>query len=275
MSLFNIAGPGQGLPTNVGANQFNTPGQPWAAPGPNKIGLYSGQSILIPAGEYIINPGVYSSIQYLDPVSGVWANFETGAAAGNGRWINSDGVNWRIINTASCPISGTVTAAGSGYTSTPTVTSSVGGSLWTAVVGGAVSSSFTIGTAGSGYQQPPLVLFDAPPAGGVQATGYATITSGAVTAITLINAGAGYTTAPGITFVTSQTDEGTAIVSAAATCVLTGANTVTAVLLQNPGLPEASAPTLTITGGGGSSATATATMNGSTAEADTIVIQPA
>jgi hypothetical protein len=57
----------------------------------------------------------------------------------------------------------------------------------------------TITAGGSGYLQGDTVTFSAAPAGGVTATGTATVTGGVITAITITNPGAGYVTAPTIT----------------------------------------------------------------------------
>lgn len=66
-----------------------------------------------------------------------------------------------------------------------------------AVVTGTVDS-FTI-TPGSGYTVAPLLTFAAPPAGGIQATAIAEVTAGAITAVRIINPGAGYISAPAVT----------------------------------------------------------------------------
>ncbi len=270
MSLFSIGGPGNGLPLPVGAGQYAKPGSPQSGVGPNYIGLPSGASYLLPSGTFLVIAGSTSTLQFLDPIKGVWTNLASSAV--NGELVNSDGSNYRVLNTVAMPTSATVTAAGTGYSSAPNVTPSAGSSVWQAVVGGALT--LTLGVGGSGYQAVPLVLIDAPPPGGVQATAYATLTSGAVSAVTLLNAGAGYTSAPNVYIVPSSTDLSTNIVNATATAALTGAGTITAVLLQNPGLPIAAVPTLALSGGGGASAAATVVTNTTTAGTDTITIQP-
>ncbi len=60
-------------------------------------------------------------------------------------------------------------------------------------------ASTTVTAGGSNYSSVPTVTFSAPPAGGVTATGTATVSSQAVTAITITNPGNGYTSAPTIT----------------------------------------------------------------------------
>ena len=61
-------------------------------------------------------------------------------------------------------------------------------------------ASVTITAGGSSYTSAPTVTFSAPPAGGVTATGTATISGDAVSAVTITNPGNGYTSAPTISF---------------------------------------------------------------------------
>ena len=60
-------------------------------------------------------------------------------------------------------------------------------------------ASATVSAGGSGYSSAPTVTFSAPTSG-ITATGTATVSGGAVTAIVITNAGNGYTSAPTITF---------------------------------------------------------------------------
>lgn len=261
MSQNYLGGPGVNLP-------FPQPLYPQTLAGAaltaatNRITLAAGEALLIPGGDWFLQIGQYTFLQVLDPVTQVWTPVNT---VGGVAQVHSDGQNFRLANLTGCPIGAVVTAAGSNYVqASTTVTASAGGSTWVAIVGGAVNTSVTVGTAGSGYTLPPLVIFSAPTntasGYGVPATGYATISAGAVTGITVTNQGAGYSSAPTITVLPSPNDPNAgAVTAAAATCTLTGAGTVTAVLCTSNGYPQASAPTLTIAGVG-SSATATATM---------------
>lgn len=63
---------------------------------------------------------------------------------------------------------------------------------------GVASAAVTAG--GSGYTSAPTVTFADPPNGGVRAKGTASITTGAVTGITITDPGSGYLTAPAISF---------------------------------------------------------------------------
>lgn len=219
--------------------------------------LQAGATRLIPAGTWNIDLGLYSCIQEYDPVQGQWAN--NGGSDTNFRYVLSDGVNYRVANLLGCVVGAVVTTAGSGYTTATgvTVTPSAGASALTAVIGGAVSTTVTVGNGGTGYVYPPLVYLDPPPVGslGTQATGYATLTSGAVSSITIDNQGSGYTNAPVVYIQPDARD--TVGTGAAATAVLTGAGTVTSIAVTNIGTPLTTIPTLTF---GSGSAAATVIM---------------
>lgn len=233
--------------------------------GPNRISLPSGQVWPIPAGVWSIRPGNYGSVQQRDPITGIWYRVGGGFyTIGGCELVYSDGENYRVANQSGCAVGALLTNAGSNYTSAPTVTPSAGSGIYKAVVGGAVSTTVTVNAAGQNYAYPPIVLFDAPPPGGVQATGYCTLSSGAVGSVTIDNQGAGYLNPPQITFVNDPREGLNGVTvgyGAAATAALTGAQTVTAVLCIDHGTGGlTSVPTLAFSGGGGSSAAATAIM---------------
>ncbi len=226
----------------------------------------TGNRIALAAGSrYQLGPGagVYmvqlDSLGYLallqrDPI----ARQEYGvswASASAMQLVYSDGINYSIRNQTGIPLTVASLTAGTGYTSAPTVTPSAGNSTWTAFVGGAVS--ITLGSGGFSYTYPPIILIDAPPAPGVQATAYCAITSGAVSSITIQAAGAGYINPPNITFLNDPRD--TTGYGATGSVSLSGAGTVTGLLLRNPGVSVGSTPTLAFSGGGGSGAAATVT----------------
>lgn len=243
----------------------------------NLITLQAGQvAILGPAGsggfsvagEYFVRTGPYSTIQNLDPITGIWKRIGGGVPAGGAEYVFSDGVNYRIANQSGCAVGALLTNHGSSYTSAPTVTASAGSSIWKAWVGGAVSTTVTVSNGGANYTYPPQVLFSAPPyfsaGGGIQATGYCTLSGGAVSTVTVTNQGAGYPTAPTITFVNDPREGQNGVVAgynAAAVATLTGANQVTGLVCLDHGTPLTAVPTLSFSGGGGSSAAATAIMN--------------
>lgn len=249
---------GSGLPTTLGRLVTNLEA------------LGAGSTRLLPAGQQAINIGQYSVIQIWDPVLNNWRNVPR-QAGDSWVYLMCDGVNQRIANLSGCPVGAVITTAGTGYTSAPTVVASAGSSIWVAIVGGLLNTSQTVASGGSGYTIPPRLVIAAPPSPGVQATGHVTLSGGVVNAIVIDNQGAGYVSAPTCYFVTDPNDTGTAIVVAGTaqqgssttgtqTLVTTGSGTLAAILCTNPGLPQTSVPTLTISGGGGASGAATVLM---------------
>ena len=231
----------------------------------NVVTLQAGQvQILSPAGWYWVKTGLYTSLQQYDPITGIWRAIGAGDNTAVDHFIYSDGVNYRLANQTGAPVGALLTNGGSGYTSAPTVTASAGNSIWRAIVGGAVSTTVTITNGGANYTYPPIVQFQVPPSYGVQATGYATLTNGVVSSVTVTNQGAGYASAPIVQFINDPREGVNGVTqgyNAAATCTLTGAGTVTAVLCVDHGQGGlTSLPTLSFAGGGGSSAAATAIM---------------
>lgn len=227
--------------------------------------LAPGQSLQIPAGDWMIDLGKYCVLQILDPVpsggtqsntSGVWRVVRSQRGTFP---IRSDGFNYRVANLLGTPVSAVMTNAGSGYAqATTTVTVNKGNSTWTPVVGARLSH-VTMTGAGSGYGVAPEVFIPSPPPGGVQATAYATISAGALTGVTVVNHGAGYTTAPTVTILPNPYDPNIgSVVAATASAAITMATSVNAVVCTNNGAPIAnasiSALTLTISGAGTSAA---------------------
>ena len=103
------------------------------------------------------------------------------------------------------------------------------------------------------------MVIDAPPAGGLQATAVVTaLSTGTViaTAIQVINQGAGYSTAPNITFVNDPRD--TTGSGAKYVTTLTATSQLTGLVVTNHGTPLTAVPTLAFTIG---SCAATAVMN--------------
>jgi hypothetical protein len=244
----------------------------------NKVTLPSGGTYtLYPAGYWLVRTGLYTTIQQYDPITGLWSRIGGGVVAGGVEYVYSDGVNYRLANQTGSAVGALLTTAGSGYTAAPAITASAGGSLWKSWIGGAVNTSITIANGGSGYTYPPIVVFSAPPpitsGGGIQATGYAALTSGVVTSVTVTNQGAGYPSAPTITFINDPRETPNIAISgsgtsantvtagsgAAAVATLTGSGTVTGIVCLDHGQGGlTSVPTLAFSSG---SAAATAIMN--------------
>jgi hypothetical protein len=223
----------------------------------NRITLLSGDSWVPPSGYYNLVLGRYTQIQEFDPISQCWTPLS--GVPQNTYSGFFDGFNQRLANSTGCAVAALLTAAGTNYTSAPTVTPSAGNGIFTAIMGQVVASA-TVTYGGSNYIHNPLVLFGVPPSPGIPATGYATVSGGVVTGITITNQGAGYTSPPQVVLVNDSRD--TTGGGAMATAVLTGSGTVNAVVCNDFGTGGlTTVPTLTFSGGGGSGAAATAIMN--------------
>lgn len=261
MAFPRIGGAGIGLTVGQGLVP-NFSGTPPVTIGlTNTIQLAPAQIWNIPAGTYMVIPGPYTSLQFLDPVTGTWRTIN----AENGIQpivLDSDGGNFRLANLTGTPVGGFITNAGSGLTNgfgTVTITPSAGASVWQSVVGGTLNSTVTITAAGSGYLFPPILIIDAPPAGGIQATATCTISAGAINAVTVTNQGAGYSRAPLITLVNDPRDTvgGGGVLTVNPT--LAGSGTLTAMYPTNPGNAVTAVPTFTFSPA--STIAATAVMN--------------
>ncbi len=238
---FGLPYPGVPFPTTV--TSANTP----QVNGTNKISLAGGGVAIINAGWQSVDPGTYCFIQEFDPILQAW-NFLCTADQGALNYINSDGFNFRVVNPTGCVVGVNVTNGGAGYVvgSPPAVTFSSGGAIATAIVGGALgaitlfsSSSLTVTSgAGGNFTYAPIVSIQAPPPGGVPATAVANLSGTQLnggTPFTIINQGAGYLTAPAVQIIPNPADPATNIRPASVLASLTGATSVTAVLVTNYG----------------------------------------
>lgn len=226
----------------------------------NTINLQGGQTYLVPPGTWDVQLGVYSCLQQYDPLTTIWRNITGDAAVF--RYVNSDGVNYRIANLTGCVVGAQVTNKGSGYLAPPIVTDNGGGSPTYLSILGPVVSTVTVLNGGTGYTYPPIVQIQAPASPGIQATGYATIVAGVVTAVTLTDQGGNYVAVPTITLQNDPRD--TTGSGAVAVANMTGSGTIAGIVVVNPGSPITSAtvlPTITITPvNGGTSGAATPLM---------------
>jgi hypothetical protein len=259
-----LSGPGLGLqipqylyPTELNNAPYDTQS--------NRLALAPGEQLPVPAGTWYIQLGFYLVLQYLDPVTGVWA---TGSSASYGRgtiYVKSDGFNVRIANLTGCPTGAVIVAQGTNYVQATTTVSVVGGggSTWQPIVGGGLGfASVVTANAGAGYGVPPLVFIPAPPpasnnangVGGVQASGYVGISGGTVSGFTFTNQGAGYQTAPTPVVLPNPTDPNinTGITAATLSFSLVTGGGLTAVLCTNNGaaLSNPNNFTLTVAGAG-------------------------
>lgn len=164
-----------------------------------------------------------------------------------------------ILPSLSAPI---ITAPGSGYTTTPTVTidlpSIVNGTpaTGTAVIADAVINAISaIGGTNSGYTDGEEITLSG--GTGSNATATAVISGGVISSISFTSRGSGFTGSDVITITGDVSTTATATFT-----VSTIANdAVSSITITNGGSGYTSLPTITITGGGGSGATATAVFN--------------
>ena len=143
-----------------------------------------------------------------------------------------------------------VESAGYGFTSVPDVVfNSATGSdaAATAVIAGEVES-VDVDDAGSDYEDTPDVDFVG--GGGHGAMGYATVTNGFLTRVTMTASGSGYTSVPAIVL-----SSGNAVATAIMRQVLLRVD------IDDPGEGYEDVPTVTVDGGGGQGATVTASVD--------------
>lgn len=237
--------------------------------GTNAVTLLASEVAMIPSGTFWTSPGPYTSIQFKDPVTVSWRTINASNSIGPWAPLDSDGTNFRLANLTGCVIGALITNASSAMTNGIgsaatglTVTASAGASVWQPVVGGAINSTIAITNGGSNFLYEPILVIDAPPVGGIQATATCTISAGAINAVTVLNQGAGYVNAPNVTVINDPRDTtGTgAVLTVNAT--LAGSGTLTALYPTNHGTPLTAVPTFTFTPTvGGSGLAATCIMN--------------
>lgn len=219
-----------------------------------------GAVMVVPRGDWLIEVGPYSHLQWKDPITTIWRNHNT--ARRGLHHIVSDGGNIRVANMTGCPVAGVITNAGSGAVQgTASITPSTGNSTWLAIVGGRLTAVSTISAAGSNFTVQPLVFIPDPPSPGVQATAYAVLTNGSVSAVTILNGGAGYTgsTITGLIFPNPTDPNINTITNGTVVFTVGAAGSLTAALCTNPGQPIAAASlttmSLSITGAGAAAVT--------------------
>lgn len=271
-------------------------------------------------GQYLVDLGLYSCLQVYDQGLQYWKTVASGGPNHTLQGVYSaDGVNFRIANTTGCPVGALITAAGStgtngfyGYTQFGqgqgsavtiqngiatvgntifTITPSAGGSLWNAIVGGAVNTTISFsGTvyngnlgvtntfgattggitaaAGSNYTKPPIIVFTPPPNQGQQPyllpTATCTISGGAINAITVVNQGMGLLGLPGVIVIPQPGDTtgGGAILGwIAANNAQVGSGTVLGMWPAYYGTAVTAPVTFTYGGTSNPAPTATAVMN--------------
>ena len=122
-----------------------------------------------------------------------------------------------------------------------------------------IGINVTITNAGSGYTSAPTVTFSDPPTGTDVATGTAVLnSSGEVDSVTITNAGSGYTSAPTVTF--SDPPTGTDVATGTVMFGFTSGGGISSITVDMAGSGYTSAPTVAFTGGGGTGASAIAVL---------------
>lgn len=292
-------------------------GSVWALPaGQGIVGSFG--SVLAPqlatnnplTGQYVVQLGQYTTLQVYDSGLDYWRNVNVAPQAL--LTVSSDGTNFRVVNSTGTPVGALITAAGSGGTNgwygynnqrQPTViqggqivtsgsnaiftiTPSAGGSLWNAIVGGAVNTTISlsgtvyqnqpfggtgvslIASGGSNYQVAPIIVFSPPPNQGLQPyslpEAVCTISGGAINSITVTQQGCGLVGLPGITVVPQYGDltgGGAVLGWLSANSSMVGSGTVLAMYPAFPGLAVTAVPTFTYGGTSNPAPTATAIMN--------------
>jgi len=256
-----LSGPGAGL--NIAQNLY--PSQIFNSGydfGSNQVALNSGDEIPVPSGVWYIGLGFYLTLEYLDPVLGVWISTACGTWQTGPIYVKSDGFNFRVANRTACPVGGIVLTGGSSYVQATTTISVTGGggSTWVPIVGGALVSASVTGGFGAGYGVPPIVIIPAPPppqsnpngVGGRPATGYATISGGSVTSVVLTDQGCGYPAGFTITLLPNPTDPNINVgITNALWSFTTGfAGSITGIVCTNPGNAISTPQNLSLTVGG-------------------------
>lgn len=277
------------------------------AEGGGVITLGSGGVWYPPPGEWLLQTSANICVQWWDPIANTWRNQVSNSNTGD--YFPTDGYNVRLYNMTGTILSAPITAAGSGgvngigFAATGAAiafsAAPAGGITATGyvIVGGSVAAP-TITQAGSGFLMPPVVVIDAPPIGGIQATATAALTAGGgIASITMSNVGAGYATTPnfylipqtayyqgapsggvaaapipppGLVFPANAVpgNQNTSPVGAQLTPVaLTGSGTVTGLVMINNGTTYTGTPTATITGVGAATSTLAAVTAAAVASA--------
>jgi len=155
----------------------------------------------------------------------------------------------------------TITIAGSGYTTAPSVTFSSGAAAATAVLNTGQVNTITLTNAGTGYTSQPTITLSAPPSGttATAIASYNTFKTGTL-AVLVTNGGTGYG-ASGSFAVSFAGGSGGA--GAAGTAIVSG-GAVIAVIMTNVGSGYTAAPTVSFSAGTGTGATGTVILNSDT-----------
>jgi len=156
----------------------------------------------------------------------------------------------------------TVNNRGGGYTTTPRVaissapTGGVTGIATAVMISGIVACNDNVNPLAKSVQSVQIVNagsgYTVAPGirfiggGGSGAAATATIGSGIIGVINLTSGGSGYSTSPSVTFTNQIFQTGVTTVAAAATAIVSAAGTITAIRITNAGLGYSTAPTVVV-----------------------------
>jgi len=228
------------------------------------ITLQNGQAFLIPPGQWEINAGRYTQIQYFDSTAFRWRTY--GNWPGQLKLISSDGTNFRLINSTGTPVGAVITNVGAGNATngynTVTVAPSTGNSSWGTLVGGTLNTTVTV-TASGNFSLPPVLVWT--PAGNqtfpfLPPSFYCNMSGNNINTVTVQYPGAGLTAAGTLTAVNSAGDTNPGVATITLNATLTNSGNLTAMWPLTQGNAVTSVPTFTFTGTGSGWA-ATAIMN--------------
>ncbi|MBO0863562.1 MAG: hypothetical protein J2P16_00620 [Mycobacterium sp.] len=174
---------------------------------PSVVTLAPGGIYVFPSGNYLVQCGPNTILQWFDPLALMWRVVMPSQDYTD---LNADGANYRLVNITGVVESATITAPGAsgvdgiGPVQTGTsisfdpppaggVTGQATGYL---IIGGALAAP-TVVQGGEKFAVAPVVCCDPPPIGGIQATFTCTVdATGMITAVTVVNPGAGYVSVP-------------------------------------------------------------------------------
>lgn len=235
-------------------------GQPISTALRQSYSLASGAGFILPAGQFFAQLGPQAVLQYLDSNDGMWHSFFSGQYETPFN-ISSDGTNYRIFNVSGTLQGLAITNQGTGYTAAPAITATApaaGGitALMTGIIGGDLSFAVTAG--GNGYTNPVAVITGQQGNGNmVPATATVAFTfNGAITGVTLVSGGCGYTSLPTVTII-DPTGSGAVITP---TIVSADAGKLLGVKVTNPGSGYSGTTIPTFTFAPASTTAATALM---------------
>lgn len=230
------------------------------------VALAAGQSFVLPAGQWQVQPGRYTNYQVYDTGMQRWRN--VACQPGQLTVCSSDGVNFRLANTTGTPVGAIISNVGTngnatnGY-NTITATISAGGSTWGTLVGGSVNTTVTV-TTGGNFSLAPILVWQ--PAANqtfpyIPPTFFCNLSGNAIGTVTVNYGGAGLTGVGTLTAVNAagDTNPGGAVLTFNAT--LTNNGNLTAIWPLTQGTNLTALPTFTFTGTNNTGMCANVTMD--------------